>query len=80
MAKSISIETLLEKGLSDAEIKSLSFEQGLELLDELVKRVEGGSLPLEQSIGAYERGVALIDRLKEVLSGAEKKLKKLQKD
>lgn len=38
---------------------NLSFEQALQELEALVRRLEEGRLPLEEAISVYERGVAL---------------------
>ena len=59
---------------------TLSFEDGLALLEELVNTVESGELPLEQAIGSYERGVALVESLRKKLEGAEERLRLLNKD
>ncbi len=40
-------------------LANLSFEQALQELEALVRRLEEGRLPLEEAISAYERGVAL---------------------
>ncbi|MFM1847348.1 MAG: hypothetical protein RL417_822 [Pseudomonadota bacterium] len=78
MAKVIGFDELLdEKG--QTKLKDLSFEEGLKLLEELVTKVESGSLPLDRSVLAYERGVALMDHLRGLLSAAEKKLEMLQR-
>ena len=41
------------------EIDGLSFEEALRALEEVVRKLEGGEVPLEESIGLYERGEAL---------------------
>jgi len=79
MVKKISIEDILEKDGLDEKLADLSFEDGLRLLDELVQKVETGSLALDKAIVSYERGVALIEKLRGLLSGAEEKLKVLQR-
>lgn len=61
------------------KIKGLTFEDGLRLLDQLVTSVEAGTLPLDRAITSYETGVSLVDHLKSLLSGAEEKLKILQR-
>ena len=38
----------------------LSFEQSLSRLDEIVKHLEKGDLPLNDSLALYEEGTALI--------------------
>lgn len=78
MAKTFGFEDLLqEKG--ETRIKDLTFEDGLKLLEELVTKVESGSLPLDRSVLAYERGVMLMEHLRGLLSVAEKKLQVLQR-
>ena len=76
MAK-VTLEQLLE-GLKDKDLKKLTFEQGLELLGELVSGVESGSLPLDTAIVSYERGVQLVGHLRSLLAGAEEKLRVLK--
>jgi exodeoxyribonuclease VII small subunit len=78
MAKVPTFEDLLQDK-ADARVKDLSFEDGLKLLEELVGKVESGSLPLDRSVLAYERGVLLMEHLRSLLAGAEKKLQVLQK-
>ena len=63
----------------EVDLSELGFENGLKLLEELVTKVETGGLALDKSILAYEKGVNLIKRLRQLLSGAEEKLKVLQK-
>ena len=38
----------------------MSFEQSLTRLDEIVKQLESGTAPLEQSMKLYEEGIALV--------------------
>lgn len=79
MGKTISLKDLLTLDNVDDALKELSFEDGLKLLDELVQRVEGGSLPLDTAIKSYEKGVKLVEKLRSLLAGAEEKLQILQK-
>ncbi len=78
MAKKVELSSLLTDKVSSAEIQALDFETGVKLLEELVAQVEAGSLPLEQSISAYEKGVLLLGHLRSLVSGAETKLEQLQ--
>jgi exodeoxyribonuclease VII small subunit len=41
-------------------IEELGFEEAMESLDTLVSSLEGGHLPLEEMVEAYERGMALL--------------------
>ena len=40
--------------------KKLSFEQSLARLDEIVRHLEKGDLPLKESLTLFEEGTALI--------------------
>lgn len=75
--KVITLKELLAEEDPRERLLELNFEDGLRLLDELVEKVESGSLPLDKSIASYERGVALLEHLRKMLSGAEAKLKVL---
>ena len=78
MAKEITIEQLLSSKDPKAVVAALPFEQAIRLLEELVVSVESGSLPLDQAIDSYEKGVAVVEHLRALLNGAEEKLKVLQ--
>jgi exodeoxyribonuclease VII small subunit len=80
MAKksAVSIKDLLTTENLEEKVAELSFEEGMALLEDLVEKVESGALPLDKAVLSYERGVALINRLRALLSGAEEKLQMLQ--
>ncbi len=42
-----------------ADIRQMSFEQALEELEQIVRRLEAGQGSLDDAIGAYERGAQL---------------------
>jgi len=44
---------------ADAALKDMSFEAALDELEGIVRKLESGDVPLEQSIAMYERGAAL---------------------
>ena len=44
---------------SSTSVEDLSFEQALDQLDQLVRRMESGDLGLDESIAAYRRGAEL---------------------
>jgi exodeoxyribonuclease VII small subunit len=73
----VTLESLLSGEVSEAQVGALSFEQALKLLEEVVTSVESGSLPLDRAIGSYEHGTALIKHLRQLLAGAEEKLRVL---
>jgi exodeoxyribonuclease VII small subunit len=53
------------------------FEDLLGRLRGLVERLEGGNLPLEESLRAFEEGMELCKRGGLILDGAEKKVEML---
>jgi exodeoxyribonuclease VII small subunit len=53
------------------------FEDLLGRLRGLVERLEGGNLPLEESLKAFEEGMELCKRGASILDGAEKKVEML---
>jgi exodeoxyribonuclease VII small subunit len=76
--KAVSLKAILSAENPEEVVQGLSFEDGMHLLEELVEKVESGALPLDKAVLSYERGVALIERLRGLLSGAEEKLRVLQ--
>lgn len=58
--------------MSDTSIKD--FEAALAELDTLVRKLEEGDLPLEQSLALYERGVQLSRFCHARLEEAEKRI------
>ena len=55
------------------------FEKSLKRLEEIVAKVEGETLPLEESLKIYEEGKKLIVSLEKTLKEAERKVEELQK-
>ena len=59
--------------------KKLSFEQSLARLDEIVRHLEKGDLPLKESLTLFEEGTALIKSCGIMLDDAEQQVVKLKK-
>lgn len=59
--------------------KKLSFEQSLERLDDIVRHLEKGDLPLGDSLKLFEEGTALLSSCSKMLDDAEQKVVKLKK-
>ncbi|BDV43341.1 exodeoxyribonuclease 7 small subunit [Geotalea uraniireducens] len=55
------------------------FETALKKLEELVKKLEGGELPLDESLKAFEEGVKMAAFCSKRLDEAEKKVELLLK-
>jgi exodeoxyribonuclease VII small subunit len=65
---------------SYADVNTLSFERAIEELESIVKRLEEGKVPLEESVAIYERGEALKRRCDELLRQAEARVEKITLD
>ena len=59
-------------------MENLNFEQSLERLDVIVKLLESGNAPLEESMKLYEEGIALVRACNSALERTEAKIKLLQ--
>jgi exodeoxyribonuclease VII small subunit len=53
----------------------INFEKTFSELEELVKKMEGGDLSLEESLKYFERGILLTKNCQEALNKAEQKVK-----
>jgi exodeoxyribonuclease VII small subunit len=66
--------------MTQVDVKKLSFERAIEELEGIVKRLEDGKVPLEESVAIYERGEALKRRCEELLRQAEARVEKITLD
>ena len=62
------------------DVAKLPFERAIEELELIVKRLEEGKVPLEESITIYERGEALKRRCEDLLRQAEARVEKITLD
>jgi len=63
-----------------SDIARLPFERAIEELESIVKRLEEGKVPLEESVAIYERGQVLKRRCEELLRLAEARVEKITLD
>ena len=61
------------------QIPPKSFEDALAELEKILEEMEGGEVPLEESLVKYERGQFLIAHCRVVLDKAEKQIELLSK-
>ena len=59
---------------NNAENKEMRFREAMAELDKTVSVLESNTLELEDSLKAYERGVAILSDLKQRLSSAQQKV------
>jgi len=62
---------------NQSDVKVLTFERAIEELESIVKRLEEGKVPLEESVAIYERGETLKRRCEELLRQAEARVDKI---
>ena len=65
---------------NNSDVAKLTFEKAIEELESIVKRLEEGKVPLEESVAIYERGEALKRRCEELLAQAEARVNKIVLD
>ena len=61
-------------------VADLTFEQALDELDALVRRMEAGELSLDDAVAAYRRGAELARHCQGKLAVAEQEIRKLDGD
>jgi len=55
-------------------VEAMSFEEAMAALEDVVGRLESGSVPLDESIALYEKGAALKAHCEAKLKSAEEKV------
>ena len=65
---------------NNSDIAQLPFERAIDELESIVKRLEEGKVPLEESVAIYELGEALKRRCEELLRQAEARVEKITLD
>ena len=59
--------------------KELTFEESMQRLETIVRKLEKGDAPLEESLALFEEGSGLIARCGKLLETAEQKVVQLKK-
>ena len=62
------------------DVKTTSFEEGMEELESVVSRLEKGDLPLNESLAGFQRGVELTNLCGQMLDEAERRVELLSID
>ncbi|MDR2688407.1 MAG: exodeoxyribonuclease VII small subunit [Azoarcus sp.] len=57
-----------------------TFEAAVSELENIVRQLEAGSMPLESALEHYQRGVVLLRHCQNTLDTAEQQVKKLEND
>jgi exodeoxyribonuclease VII small subunit len=69
-----------QESQTDGDVGQLPFERAIEELETIVRRLEDGKVPLEESVAIYERGEALKRRCEDLLRQAEARVEKITLD
>jgi exodeoxyribonuclease VII small subunit len=64
----------------NSDVTTMPFERAIEELETIVKRLEEGKVPLEESVAIYERGEVLKRRCEDLLRAAEARVEKITLD
>ena len=59
------------------DIATMTFEEALRALEDVVRRLESGEVPLDDSITLYERGEALRKHCQARLDAAQARIEKI---
>lgn len=63
--------------VDDSPLESLSFDEILDRLEEVVQQLETDQLSLDESIETFERGVRLAARCQQLLENAELRISRI---
>lgn len=66
-----------DAGAAGRPVSKLSFEEALGELEQIVRQLESGDVPLERSIEIYERGAQLKSHCEKKLQAAQLKVEKI---
>lgn len=62
---------------TDADIAALTFEEALRALEEIVRKLESGEVPLDATIDLYERGELLRKHCQARLDAAQARIERV---
>ena len=60
--------------------KKQNFEQNMERLEQIVRAMERGDVPLEESLKLFQEGTQLVESCGKLLDNAELQIKKIVSD
>lgn len=60
-----------------SDVSGMTFEESIEALEGLVKKLEDGGISLDESLRVYEQAVALRDHCRAILEDGERRIRKI---
>jgi exodeoxyribonuclease VII small subunit len=70
-------EVLMDETVESAEIETMSFEDALAELEQIVRRLEAGQVKLDEAIRCYERGARLKRHCEGKLEEAQQRVERI---
>ncbi|MHC4947825.1 MAG: exodeoxyribonuclease VII small subunit [Planctomycetota bacterium] len=67
-----------KKSSTRAAPAKLTYEQAIEELEAINRRIEEGEIGLEESLAEFKRGMALARRCREILDTAEQEIEEIR--
>lgn len=61
-------------------VEEMTFEQSIDALEALVKRLEDGGIDLDESLRIYEQAVVLRDHCRSILEDGERRIRKIMEN
>ncbi|NLW84915.1 MAG: exodeoxyribonuclease VII small subunit [Phycisphaerae bacterium] len=68
---------MAKKQNTEKPFDTLTFEQAIERLGDIVQKIETGQVPLEESLRQYEQGMGLIGHCRKILLDAERRIERI---
>lgn len=69
-----------EQNGNQEDLSGLSIEQIFEQLDGMIRKIDDGEIPLEESFALYERGMRLVKEAGSRIDHVEKKIRVIRGD
>ena len=66
--------------MTDTVTDNISFEDALRELEQIVSQMENNQLPLQEALGAFKRGSALLHHCQKTLADVEQQVRILNED
>ena len=70
-------KTTSADGSTHSDICTLSYEEAMVELEQLVSSIESGNVPLDESVRQYKRGAVLVKRCREILEAARTEVERI---
>ncbi len=61
----------------EEQVERMTFEESMEALEGLVRRLEEGGIGLDESLAIYEQAVVLRNRCRSILEDGERRIRRI---